>query len=44
MDFSHPDVVVNLNKAKLSGMQGYIAKPIEVKKMFEVIADQLGSK
>jgi len=34
----------DLNKAKLSGMQGYIAKPIEVKKMFEVIADQLGSK
>lgn len=37
-------MAADLNKAKQSGMQGYIAKPIEVKKMFEVIADQLGSK
>lgn len=37
-------MAADLNKAKQSGMQGYIAKPIEVKKMFDVIAEQLGSK
>ena len=31
----------DLTKAKESGMQGYIAKPIEVQTMFEVIAEHL---
>ena len=34
----------DLIKAKDSGMLGYIAKPIEVKTMFNVIAKQLGGK
>ncbi|MBD56690.1 MAG: hybrid sensor histidine kinase/response regulator [Pseudoalteromonas sp.] len=34
----------DLTKAKESGMQGYIAKPIEVQTMFEVIAEHLTQK
>lgn len=34
----------DITKAKESGMQGYIAKPIEVQNMFEVIAAHLSQK
>ena len=34
----------DLTKAKESGMQGYIAKPIEVQTMFEIIAEHLTQK
>ncbi|WP_286259177.1 response regulator [Pseudoalteromonas apostichopi] len=34
----------DITKAKESGMQGYIAKPIEVQNMFEVIAAYLSQK